>query len=508
MLDWLLPTHQAQLTALADLWRAQGATALSLSHAEQIWFQFSQDASLDAKILRCPIKSGPSKVWGELTIYGLDSPALLPRLQLDANFIGQLIRLESDLDEMTSNLVETQDQLVALYDLAQAMRDALDIPKTLHILAQKAIQLINAYSAFAFYATKESKPYLVHQPYLLIDEPQALYLLERLQTSGQRLVLTAEELPLLADAGVQHLLLHPLWLANQIAGFLGLINRESAFSAPEIKLSQAITDQAGAQLENVLLQQIRLAKTRTQTEMDLARSVQLRLLPQQLPQLRGLDIFGASYPALQVGGDFYDAILTDVNRLAFAVGDVSGKGMPSALLMAMTRTVTRNLARLMDYLPPAELLGRANQELYTDFNEVGMFVTLFVGSYDGTTGDLEYANAGHSPVVFCPRQQSAYLLEADGPPIGVLPSSLSANQHLVLQQGDILVAATDGFVEAVNTKGERFGYERWCQLIEIYRDSTAQTIAERLLLAVGEFSQGNPQEDDQTLIVMKGVSHE
>jgi sigma-B regulation protein RsbU (phosphoserine phosphatase) len=299
-----------------------------------------------------------------------------------------------------------------------------------------------------------------------------------------------------------------LWLNNQVAGFLGLAHQDGLFSAPEIKLSQALADQTSAQLENVLLQQIRLAKTRTQTEMDLARSVQLRLLPQHLPQIDSLDIFGASYPALQVGGDFYDAILTNPGHLSFAVGDVSGKGMPSALLMAMTRIVTRNLARLMDNLRPAELLARTNAELYSDFTEVNMFVTLFVGRYESHSHLLEYANAGHSPVILCQQHHSAVLLEADGPPVGVLPTSLATNQHLVLHPDDILVVATDGFAEAINMAGERFGYERLCHLIEVYRSASAQTIAERLLLAVSEFSQGVAQEDDQTLIVIKGLPNE
>ena len=136
------------------------------------------------------------------------------------------------------------------------------------------------------------------------------------------------------------------------------------------------------------------------------------------------DIHGVCRPALQVGGDFYDYFVSakTIGRpFTFAVGDVSGKGLSAALLMAMTRTNLRGNALRTADCTPETILARANEDLYDDFTEVGMMATVLVGQYDPASGMLSYANAGHSPVILCPAGGPARLLEADGPAMGVLP---------------------------------------------------------------------------------------
>jgi phosphoserine phosphatase RsbU/P len=323
---------------------------------------------------------------------------------------------------------------------------------------------------------------------------------KRLETQGDRWLVNPDDLP----PGVNNALILPMQVGDNTRAALGLLNRLGGFNSPDMKLARAIADQGTAQLENALLHQERLAQTRIQTEMELAREIQLRLLPQKLPQPRHVDLFAASYPALEVGGDVYDFIESNDGRLTFVVADVSGKGMPSALLMSMTRTVLHNLARFFEDISPAALLYHANEELYQNLTEVGMMVTVFVGQYDPHTRRIRYANAGHSPVLFFGRGQVQMLL-ADAPPLGVLKECLCQDHEVELWPEDYLMVATDGFPEAENQQGEQFGYQQMMQALAALGPQSSQDIANYLLQLVGAFCLGAPQSDDQTLVILKGL---
>lgn len=244
---------------------------------------------------------------------------------------------------------------------------------------------------------------------------------------------------------------------------------------------------------------------RIKSEVDITASIQLQLLPHKFPRLDDLDLYAYSRPAAQVGGDFYEFTAQKDRPLVFAVGDISGKGLPAAMLMAMTRIVLHGAARFMPVIHPKAIISRVNEDLYDDFTEVGMFATVFTGCYDSNSRLLSYANAGHSPVVYCPVRGKARLLEADGPAIGVLPTNLCENNCFTFHPGDVLVVATDGFNEAYDLSGEMFGYKRFLDLIEELSPHTAEEIATGLLTAIDQFASGHEQHDDQTLIIVKGV---
>ena len=236
----------------------------------------------------------------------------------------------------------------------------------------------------------------------------------------------------------------------------------------------------------------------------MAASIQLRLLPRATPQVRGLDVAGGARPALQVGGDFYDFHQLPNTPFLFAVGDVSGKGMAAALPMAMAHSVLHSALRHTPNATAAGVITYLNDGLYDDLTEVAMFATLFVAQYFAHDRQLVFANAGHSPVIYCPWGGTARLLEADGPPIGVLPTAASADYTIPLRVGDVLVAATDGFSEACSASGEMFGYTRLLRAVEHLADRSAAAIAEGLFAIVARFAEGHSQDDDQTLVVVKG----
>jgi len=175
------------------------------------------------------------------------------------------------------------------------------------------------------------------------------------------------------------------------------------------------------------------------------------------------------------------------------------------MLMAMTRTLLRSKTRSFVRPSPVDIIGSVNDEMYDDFTELSMFATVFLGQYDHAEKILYYANAGHSPVIYCPAGGEAMLLEADGAPLGVLPTGTCENQAIYFNPGDVLVAATDGFSEAGNNYGEMFGYERLLELVTNIAHTSAQNIMDTLFQTISQFSAGHAQDDDQTVVVIKGV---
>lgn len=239
-----------------------------------------------------------------------------------------------------------------------------------------------------------------------------------------------------------------------------------------------------------------------ETEMEVAREIQLSLLPKMPPRLHGLEISADSVPASQVGGDFYDFIHRPGEMLNFVIGDVSGKGMPAALLMSMTRTQIRTESNSSNSTPE-DVLRRTNIDLYADFTELVMFASIFIGQYEPSSHNLWYANAGHSPVIYRPANGKAHLLIADGTPVGILPDSQSKNHCIEFNNGDVMIVGTDGLIDARSIRDERYGYDRLLACVDHLAHMPANAIAENLLQEIRDFSIGELQEDDQTLVVIK-----
>jgi sigma-B regulation protein RsbU (phosphoserine phosphatase) len=504
VLDRLIAAHGARFEGLAGSWLAAGATAFAVwaNGRELACWPAGADSSRPA--LTEPILLDNLTV-GELRVAGRFEPLAQARLAAEAGLVSQLVRFNRDLNIMTSELIDTQDQLLALYDLSQATRNYLDIDQLLRRLAYEAARLTKVGGAFMLLQAANWPMFIEHYPAPLLDNATLRHYLDEVRASGQESLFSGgsqED----SVTGFRNMLLVPVLVRGEMIAALGLLNKPgSDFTSPDIKLARAIGEHAGAQIENLLLYHEHLEQTRMQTEMRLAQSVQLNLLPHTPLGITGLDLWAGSRPASRVGGDFYDFIDRPGGPFTFTVGDVSGKGMPAALLMAMTRTVLRNKAKLSPPPTPQVVMDRSNEELYNDFNEVSMFATVFVGQYSRDSRELVYANAGHSPVVYVQAGGEAQLLRADGTAMGVLPQSYAVDRRLILRPGDLLVVGSDGLNEAHNPMDEMFGYDRLLQLVQNMADRPAAVIAEHLYQTVSAFSGGRAQDDDQTLVVVKAI---
>jgi uncharacterized protein YndB with AHSA1/START domain len=233
-------------------------------------------------------------------------------------------------------------------------------------------------------------------------------------------------------------------------------------------------------------------------EYEEAREVQQGLMPKQIPQIPGVEISGSWRPARIVGGDYFDVFDFSERRVGLCIADVSGKGMPAALLMSNLQAVVKALAS--EDISPKELVEKVNRVMCRNTTEA-KFITLFYGLLDVDDKTLRYANAGHNAPILTRRDGAQVRLEAGGLILGIFQEGIYEEGEIELRPGDRLVMFTDGLSEAVDGEGEEFGEERVAELSRCTRQLSAEALRRGLLEQVTEFCTGG-FEDDATILVV------
>ncbi len=246
------------------------------------------------------------------------------------------------------------------------------------------------------------------------------------------------------------------------------------------------------------------AKERIESELKIARHIQMSFLPRQFPPFTDRSSFNLHAllePAKEVGGDLYDFFMLDENHLFVSVGDVSGKGVPAALFMAVTKTLVKGVAE--QDIALAELLRRVNIELCLG-NDSMMFVTLFCAIVDMRTGEMQYASAGHNPPLVLRASDGPFWLEQPtGLVLGVMPDAVFEGKSVRLAPGDTLVAYTDGVTEAMTEEDDFYGEDRLLSEAEKGATMSANELAVHIFASVREFVGTAPQSDDITVLVLR-----
>ena len=317
--------------------------------------------------------------------------------------------------------------------------------------------------------------------------------------------------PILEAFGGGALLALPLTARGATLGMLvaDYDQPDHRFTPREMTLYTGIANQVAGALESALLAQEAEKVARLEGELRVARDIQTALLPAAPPQIDGWDIAADWRSARLVGGDFYDfwrlRPASDDRRragdLGFVIADVSDKGVPAAMFMALSRSLVR--AAALDGSSPSVALTRANRWITRDA-ESGMFVTLFYGVLQPESGLLRYACAGHNPPLLVRAADSTVLeLTTPGMALGVLEEVQLDEAAVTLDAGDVLVCYTDGVTEAINSAGEPFGLARLIEIITAQRGGDASTVLGAITTALTHFTEGRPPFDDVTLVVLK-----
>ena len=310
-----------------------------------------------------------------------------------------------------------------------------------------------------------------------------------------------------------------IWLARSITkpvrllsdGAMQMASGDLDASLPDIRANDEVGDLAAAflHMRDSLKEHIRnltdttAQKERIESELRIARDIQMGILPKLFPAFpdhQEFDVFASIEPAKEVGGDLYDFFFIDERRFCFLIGDVSDKGVPAAFFMAVTKTLLKAVAA--QGFAPGEILRRVNNDL-AEKNDSCMFVTLFLAVLDIDSGEVSYACAGHNPPVLLKSDGVSWVPPMNEPMAGAMEEIDYSTQVMTLAPGETLFLYTDGVTEAMNEQQELYSDERLLEVLDVLRDSGVERIVTTVAASICEHTGGAAQSDDITMLALR-----
>jgi sigma-B regulation protein RsbU (phosphoserine phosphatase) len=293
----------------------------------------------------------------------------------------------------------------------------------------------------------------------------------------------------------------PLRVGGRTIGVFNLENdRPDAYHEGHLELVTALGTQAAVAVERARLTAELLDRRRLEKELAIAREIQASFLPEKPPEIPGCDLAGTTITHDEVGGDYYDFIAVSETRLGIAIADVSGKGIPAALIMAGFRMSL--LAEIRNEFAIRAVMRKVNSLLH-ESTDRGKFVTAFYGVLDYRNRVISFSNAGHNPPILFRQDGPIEYLEEGGVALGVLAEARYEDRPVALRPGDVLLFYTDGVSEAQSPSGEQFGQQRLERLVAGLTGQRAADIMAAVIAAVLEWSGEAGHDDDVTLVVLK-----
>jgi phosphoserine phosphatase RsbU/P len=414
----------------------------------------------------------------------------------------------SRLQEENESLRRAVEELTILNDISREIGGLADLDEVLRRIVNKSIAAVGAEEGFITLVDDEVQDTgktLIRSmatqadrgPFHLNEQIIGWMQLHRRPLCIQRGSNEGLERAL-TDERVRSLLSVPLLARSRLTGVLTVCNRDhgTAFDEADQRLLSIIASQSAQIIENARLYEEEKALLQMRDELGVAFEIQKRLLPAAPPTLAGYQVAGLTIPAHEVGGDFFDYIPLGTRRLAMCVGDVSGKGLPAALLMASAQATIRGQA---DYTrSPNETIERVNWQIYRSIKR-GSFLTLFYADLDHGEHRMRFVNAGHNRPLLL-RKGEVQELAGGGLAIGLHPRSSYELGEVSLEPEDLLLVYSDGITEAMNAEREQFGEDRLRDVMAGCAESSAATTVDCVLAAVRRFCGDTPASDDITIL--------
>ncbi len=410
----------------------------------------------------------------------------------------------------------SSERLALLYRLSQTFNSSLDLDEVLNRVMDEVIAVTGAERGFV--TLREADGGLVFRAargmdQKTIDDPQfqiSRSVVERVAREGEPILTSDAQSDdrfsmrrSVMVLGLRSILCVALRIKDHISGVVYVDNRlqTGIFSQADLELLTAIASSAAIAIENARLYQVAVEKGRMERELQMAREVQASLLPRETPDVPGWEFAARWQPAREVAGDYYDFVLLGEGQVGLVIADVSDKGMPAALFMALTRSMVR--ASVGRASSPADGISHANRLICADATR-GMFVTLFYALLNSVTGEITYVNAGHNPpLLYRADQDQLTKLTRTGMALGVIADSPFEERTLHLNPGDFILLYTDGVTDATDAHEHDFGIERLERVALDYRGAPAEGIVAALEQAVGDFAGSTAPFDDMAIVVAK-----
>ena len=296
----------------------------------------------------------------------------------------------------------------------------------------------------------------------------------------------------------------PIISNDEVIGCFDLESDElNAYSGDDLEVLMLLASQVAIIIEKVMLHEQLIEKKRLEGQLEVARQVQLALLPANDPLLAGFDISGYNFPTEEVSGDYYDWVRIYDDQIGIVIADVSGKGVPAAILMAFLRASLRAASHI-GYSTHISM-AKVNYLLWESI-ERNQFVTAFYGILDASTRTFSYSNAGHNPPLLIKANGETRLLDSGEQPLGMFQGTRYHEYHVVFEPGDVFVLYTDGATEAGSPEGEEFGRDRLVDAVKQSLDKPAREMIASIQMAVLEWTASVGSNDDVTFFVIKALN--
>jgi len=434
------------------------------------------------------------------------------RLWIDRKFFRDAYHAEQILSELGDQVRSIVEPRPLLETVCRSIADSLHVPQVAALIGGDGFYrpaYAVGYDALPDVAFPQDAPtvrQLCEQ-----KEPAGVYFDDPNSWIYRAPGLTEQERAKLAALHAELLL--PLTVKDELLGFISLGQKrsEEPYSSADLRLLKSVAAQTGLALENAQLTAAVARETaqreRLNRELEIAREVQERLFPQKLPAIPGLDYYGHCRPVLGVGGDYYDFLALPEGQLGVAVGDVSGKGIAAALMMASLQASLRGEVAHADG-NLTRLVSNVNRMIY-EASSMNRYATFFYAQYEPHTRRLAYVNAGHNPPMLFLRRKGGWQLErleTGGTVVGLIEHAAYEQGNVTLEAGSILIAFTDGVTEAINYDNEEWGEARLRATVESAGKLSAREIVDHILCGVDRFTRGTAQHDDMTLVVLRCIA--
>jgi len=420
-------------------------------------------------------------------------------LNIGATAIENSINFEK-LKGVNRNLDSKVNQLSSLFDLSKEFSGILDVSMVTKLLVFSIIGQLFV-SKYAVVTCEENEFSILVNKF---PDDKLKAALGNCNTGNFHSSMNEEqikkELNEIGSLGVK--LIIPMKIKNKTKGLILLAGRQNnlPFSQSDIEYASSVGGLAIISIENSRLFKETIEKQKLEKDLELATNIQKNLLPTRIPELPNFEISAYNETARHVGGDYYDVVQLPGNRLLFAIGDVSGKGVQAALLMANLQAFLQAISKQNILLPDASNLIN---DLVSDNTTDGSFITFFWGILNNDTLELEYVNAGHNPPLLV-RNSKIQKLKIGGMILGVMQTVVPYQSEKVqLQKGDAIILFTDGITEAMNLNDEEYTDERLEELATKVGSENSKSIINRIISDVRDFCEGAEQSDDITSLIIK-----
>ncbi|HCX29791.1 MAG TPA: hypothetical protein DHU55_08495 [Blastocatellia bacterium] len=419
--------------------------------------------------------------------------------------------------------LSTTDKLRMLLDITKKISRSLDLQEVLNLVMDTLDSLIpyDAAGIFVVKCVDESAVAEGEEPCVFQAEAVRGYDIDELTNLhlklGEGLIgkvaLTAEPITspdvrkdpiyINARAETRSEMVAPIISNTEVIGVFDLESDElDAYSEDDLEVLMLLASQVAIIIEKVMLHEQLIEKKRLEGQLEVARQVQLQLLPAKDPQLDGYDISAYNFPTEEVSGDYYDWVKIYDDQIGLVIADVSGKGVPAALLMAFLRASLR-AATHIGYSPHISM-AKVNYLLWESI-ERNQFVTAFYGILDVTNKTLTYTNAGHNPPLLLDKDGNSKFIERGSLPLGMFKDTRYHEYYLTTEPGEVLVLYTDGATEAQSPQGEEFGRDRLAEAVKANRQLGARDLIAAVQKEVVEWTGGVGAGDDVTFFVIKAL---